>query len=321
MISLAEFRITQKEQTETKGEFEISPLPTGYGHTLGNMIRRVLETSIPGSAVTAVKIDGVQHEYSTLAGLSDDVLTVVLAFKNIIFISKVEEPVKLEIDVKGKDGQVVEVKASDIKANSDVEIINKDYVITKLTGSKTRFKAEITVERGVGYQLPDEAVRQEVGVLPVDAIFSPVKLVSYSVTQTRVGQQTDLDKVNITITTNGSIAPSDALGIAANLLQEMATNLSENANEMVTGNSLMSVPTVSTPSASQIGQNATDKKLLVSELNLSTRLTNALVRAGFDDLSKLEGFTEEEVANIRGMGEKSLVELFDALKKNGVNLI
>ncbi|MCA9386808.1 DNA-directed RNA polymerase subunit alpha [Candidatus Dojkabacteria bacterium] len=321
MISLSEFTIKKTEEKDDSAVFEIGPLPTGYGHTLGNTLKRVLTSSIPGAAITAVKINGVQHEYSTLSGISDDILNVLLSLKNVVFLTKTEEPVTLNLKSQGAKKGVVEVKASDIEKNSDIEVVNKDYVITKITDEKTKLDMEIRVERGVGYRLPDENVRAEIGMLPVDAIFSPVKLVRIEVVPTRVGQQTDLDQLNLFVKTNGSLTPSDALNIASNILDEMAANFVKETKDMISGKVITTLPTESTEEEVTEEEDTEASPILVADLNLSTRLTNALLRAGFDDLRKLEGFTEEEAANIRGMGEKSLEELFKVLKKNGINLI
>ncbi|MCA9380878.1 DNA-directed RNA polymerase subunit alpha [Candidatus Dojkabacteria bacterium] len=321
MISLREFTINKTEEKDNSAVFQIGPLPTGYGHTLGNILKRVLTSSIPGAAITAVKINGVQHEYSTLAGVSDDILSVLLSLKNVVFLTKTEEPVTLTLKSQGAKKGVVEVKAGDIEKSSDIEVINKDYVITKITDEKTKLDMEIRVERGVGYRLPDEHVRAEVGMLPVDAIFSPVKLVKLEIVPTRVGQQTDLDQLNLFVHTNGSLTPSDALNIASNILDEMASNFVKETKDMISGKVITSLPTESTEEETTEEEDTETAPILVADLNLSTRLTNALLRAGFDDLRKLEGFTEEEAANIRGMGEKSLEELFKVLKKNGINLI
>lgn len=321
MISINNFKIAKVNESVNQADFEIGPLPQGYGITLGNILRRVLLSSIPGSAITSVKIDGADHEYSTLSGIKDDVLTILLSLKNVIFHSKSDEPVILEIDVKGKN-EPVEVKAGDIVENSDVEVINKDYVITTLTSAKARFKAKLVIERGVGYKLPKEEVRQEVGMLPVDAIFSPVKLVKHNVVPTRVGNLTELDQVNISVTTNGAITPADSMNIASNILLEMAQNFVQQTKDMTSGRVVNKPVIVSSGVQSDVNESVdSSNKLVVAEMGLSTRLTNALLRSGFDDLNKLNGFAQEEVANIRGMGEKSLVELLEVLKKNSIKLI
>lgn len=320
MISLDQFVIKKTSDDGKTAAFEIGPLPKGFGNTLANTVRRILLSSVPGSAITAVQLEGVQHEYSTLDSVSDDVLAILLSLKNIVVVSKTIDPVVLEIDVKGKDGEVVEVKAGDIKKNSNVDVINPEYVITKLTGKKGHFKAKITVERGEGYAFPNEELRKELGVLPVDALFSPVKLVDYSITPTRVGQHTDLDQINLTVRTNGAVTPVEAMHVASDILKRMSLHLNKNTEQMLTGKEISL--TVETKRADVKETKKEDKDpIKVLDLNLSTRLTNALLRSNYDDLRKLEGLTEEEVANIRGMGSKSFAELLDIVKKYGIKLV
>lgn len=321
MISLKEFSITKISDANNASEFVISPLPAGYGQTLGNNLRRVLLSSIPGTAITAVKINNANHEYTTLTGLSDDVLQIILSLKNVVLNSKIDEPVVLTLKAKGKAGEVVNVTAGDIEKNADVEVINPDYVITKLSDEKANIEMSITVKRGIGYSLPNEEVREEVSVLPVDAIFSPIKSVKFAVEPTRVGEEVELDKLVLTIKTDGSLTPSDAISISSNILLEMSQNFVEQTKDMISGKVVTTLPTKELVNNKKEDVQSDKEPILINDLNLSTRLTNALVRAGFDDLRKLDGFTEEEVANIRGMGEKSLVELLDILKKYEVKLI
>ncbi|BCX13493.1 MAG: DNA-directed RNA polymerase subunit alpha [Candidatus Dojkabacteria bacterium] len=319
MIDLKQFTINRTSETNDRGQFEIGPLPQGYGHTLGNILRRVLLTSIPGTAITAVKVNGVLHEYSTVDGVSDDVLALLLSVKNIVLVSKTHDTVVLKLKAKGSKDGVVEVKAGDIEKNSDVEIINPDYVITKLTGPDATLELELVVNRGVGYHLPDGEVRKEIGMLPLDANFSPVLNVSYEVVQTRVGQETELDQLNLNIVTNGAVTPIEALHVASDILNEMTSHLVEAASALLKGNEVSLVVGKASTNKQDKEKNSTPLK--VTDLDLSTRLVNALVRSGFDDLRKLEGMTEEEVANIRGMGEKSFRELIEVLKKHNINLI
>ena len=322
MVALNQFSIKKVEESGNITTFAIAPLPKGYGHTLAVYLRRILLSSIPGSAITAVKIDGVQHEYSTLAGVSDDILAVALAFKNVVLVSKSLEPVVLDIDVKGKDGEVVEVKAGDIQVNADVEIINPEYVITKLTNAKSRFKAQITVKRGIGFAVGDETARKELGMLPVDANFSPVKLVNYTITQTRVGQDTELDQLNLVVETNGAVTSIESLHVAADILKELTNHLSDLTEQMLSGNEVTVALNQKQKLAQTVSSQSVAKpELRVNDLNLSTRLTNALVKSGYDDLNKLEGLTEEELSNIRGMGSKSFTELLDILKKHSIKLV
>lgn len=322
MISLNQFGIKKVSEKNNIGTFEIGPLPKGYGHTLAVYLRRILLSSIPGSAITAVKIDGVQHEYSTLAGVSDDILALVLALKNIVLVSKSLEPVVVEIDVKGKDGEVIEVKAGDIQKNADVEVINPEYVITKLTNAKSKFKAQLTVQRGISYIYGDETTRKELGMLPVDANFSPVKLVNYTISQARVGQETELDQLNLVIETNGAVSPVESLHVAADVLNQVTSHLASLTEKMLSGDEVTVELNQKQKAAQTVhSQSVTKPELKVSDLNLSTRLTNSLLKSGYDDLNKLEGLTEEELSNIRGMGSKSFTELLDILKKHSIKLV
>lgn len=324
MISLNKFKVSKVSGKGNSSTFSIGPLPKGYGNTLGNSLRRVLLSSIPGSAVTAVKLDGVQHEYSTIEGVSDDVLAIILSLKNVVVNLKTLESQTLEINVKGKEGTVTEVKASDIEKNSNVEIINPNYVITTLTGAKSKLKAEITVERGTGFKVGDNNLRKEIGVLPVDANFSPVKLVTFNVLPARVGQETELDQLEIEIVTDGSVSSVEALNIASDLFTELTNTLKMESENLLKGGEIaisLNEQQKLEESKKSFVSNVVKPSLKVEELNLSTRLVNALLKAGYTDLNVFDGMTEEEAANIRGMGSKSLTELFDVLRKHGVKLI
>lgn len=325
MISLNEFAVKKVSEKDNSVTFAVGPLPKGYGHTLGNFLRRILLSSIPGSAITAVKIDGVQHEYSTMSGVPDDVLAILLSMKEVVVASKVLEPVTLKIDVKGKDGAVVEVKAGDFEKNSNVDVINPEYVITKLTSGKAKFSAEITVERGVGYSLPKEELRKEISVLPLDASFTPIRLVNYIVTSARVGKETDLDQLELTIETNGSLKAEEALHIASDTINQMTTHFKGLTESLLSGDEV-AVSLNEQQKKTKVRQAMEDEDqaktpIKVVDLNLSTRLTNSLLKSGYDDLRKLEGMTEEELSNIRGMGSKSFIELLDVLKKHNIKLI
>lgn len=318
MIALNEFTITKTNDTGAKATFEIGALPQGYGNTMANFLRRVLLTSIPGTAITSVKIDGAQHEYSTLEGVSDDVLTILLSLKNVVLVSKTHEPVTLKLSAKGKANEVVEVKASDIEKNSDIVVVNPDYVITTLSGAKSNLNAEITVQRGVGYHFANESVRRELGKLPIDANYSPVINVSYEIVPTRVGQHTDLDQLNLTIQTNGAVTPVEALHTASDILNEMTVHLVKNTNGLLSGDEV--TVNLGRKEEKKVEVKTTLEPIKTVDLNLSTRLTNALLRSGYDDLRKIEGMTEEQIANIRGMGDKSYNELISTLKKHQVKI-
>lgn len=321
MITLQQFTIKKEAGDNNSAKFSIGPLPHGYGHTLGTFIRRVLLSSIPGSAITGVKIDGVQHEYSALDGVSDDILALLLSLKNVVLVSKSLEPVTVELNATGKAGEVVEVTAGDIEETNDVTVVNKDYVITKLT-SKTKLNIVLTIQRGVGYVLPNEDVRKEVSVLPLDANFSPVVLVNYLVSQTRVGKETELDQLDLSVETNGAVTPEEALHVAVDSLHQMTTHLIEQSASMLRGDEVtVAVQNEMKKSSIEAIASSDEAPVRVADLNLSTRLSNALLKSNYDDLRKLTGLTEEEVASIRGMGSKSYQELLDVLKKHSIKLV
>mgnify|MGYP001312300853 CR=1 FL=1 len=322
MVSLNQFSIKKIEKGENISTFEVGPLPKGFGNTLGTFIRRTLLSAIPGTAITAIKINGVEHEYSTIEGINDDILTIILSLKNVVLLSKSLDPVTLNINISGKDGKVVDVKAGDFEPNSDVEIINPDYVITKLTSSKAKFNASVTVERGIGYALPNESLRKELSMLPVDANFSPVRLVSYDITPARVGKETELDQLNLTVQTNGSVTPIEAFHIATDALNQVTGHLMNITDDMLSGKEVsVSLSKQQRQMEESVSINSAEAPVRVSDLNLSTRLTNALLKSNYEDLRSLTGLTEEEVANIRGMGSKSFEELLETLKKYEIKLV
>jgi DNA-directed RNA polymerase subunit alpha len=313
MLAINEFKVIKLEDNGNSAVFRVDPLPKGYANTLGTVLRRILLSSIPGAAISSVKFAGVQHEYTTIAGLQDDVLNIVLSLKGVAVKSMSETPVTLRLYKKGKKGEAVVVTAGDIEKHALVEIANPDMVITTLADEKAEIDAEITVAQGVGYSLPNEQLREEVGVIPVDAIFSPVTLVAVDAKNTRVGQQTDLDALEIRINTNGTLTPAAALGKAADIMQDMAQHLVGVLADVG------AEPRVAT--ASKAKPVKEQKSLEITSLGLSTRLANALVNAGFRDLTDLDGLTEEEVRNLKGMGDKTFTELVEVLGANGIKLV
>jgi len=326
----------ENQKSENEATFIIGPLPRGYGDTFGVVLRRVLLSSIPGAAITGIKIDGVMHEFSTLSGVSDDVLRIILSLKGIIVKLKSLEKQTIEIDIKGKDGESIPVRAADFKHNTFVEILNPEYTITHITGNKNKFKAQLTIERGIGYKQTTVEERTEIGYIPIDANFSPVKLVTYNVAKTRVGQDSSYDQLNITIKTNGSITPTEALYISVDSLkenfvyfdsvcknltsgQEVAIKLNEESKQYQY-NQIMDNKQDNT--LYKISKRKSDKEsILIKDLDLSTRLNNILTKAGFSDLYQFEGMTEEEIVNIRGLGAKSFDELMDVLKQYSIKII
>lgn len=308
MISLDKFNVSVVKDEDKYSHIEVGPLPKGYGHTIANSLRRILLSSIPGAAVIGVKIDGVKHEYTTLSGVKDDVLSLVLNLKNLAVINHSEETQVLKLDVKGKG----EVKASDIELTGEVEIKNTDLVITNLADDKSKLKAEIYVGSGVGYALPDDNLRKEIGFIPLDSVYSPVSRVQTKIVPARVGQNTDLDKIEFHIYTDSTITGVDALLKSAEIYDEIANRLVDQLG----GDSLLAEEMIK----QEEPEEEEKPKILVAELGLSTRLTNSLLNSGITDLNDLEGRSMDEVVDFKGMGKKSLSELIEIMQEHDLKL-
>jgi len=292
------------------GKFFAAPFERGYGVTLGNSLRRVLLSSIEGSAVTTVKIAGVQHEFSTIAGVLEDVPEIILNIKNLVLNShsKIPKTIYIKRDTKG------EVKAKDIETDETIEIINPDLHIATLT-KDTKFHIEMEVAKGRGY-VPSELNKKEdsaIGTIPIDSIFTPVKKVNFSVENTRVGQRTDYDKLNLEIWTNGAITPKDALLYASNILQrhlDVFVNFGQLPEEVE-----------EEPEMTREETALYEKfRLPVSELELSVRSSNCLREAGIKSIADLVKKTEEEMLGFKNFGKKSLSEIKELLSDMNLTL-
>jgi DNA-directed RNA polymerase subunit alpha len=304
-----EIALEEATSTETFARFTVEPLERGFGNTIGNSIRRTLLSSIQGAAVTAVKIDNVLHEFSTIKGVKEDVTNIVLNLKQLIVKMHCDEPKFLVVDVNKKG----EVTAADITENAEIEILNKDLLIATCT-EKTKLKMEILVGHGRGY-VPAEMHKlddYEIGLIPIDANFSPVVRVDYTVKNTRVGQRTDYDSLTLDIATNGSVSPEDSLGYAAKLLKD---------------HMLLFIHFEEEP-AEEIEEEVDEelekvKELLnrsVEELELSVRSSNCLKAANIKTLGELVQKTEADMLKYRNFGRKSLKEIVDILNGMGLHL-
>lgn len=299
--------VSVQHKDDFSGEFIIEPLERGFGHTLGNSIRRVLLSSIEGVGITRVRIDGIMHEFSTLDGMKEDILEFITNLKGVVFRMESDEPVILKLEKKGP----ATVKASDISLTSDVEIINPDEYICTLT-KKGKLNAEIRVEKGKGYRTAEEnAVEGEpIGVIPIDTIFSPVKLVQFKVEDTRVGQMTNFDRLSIDIKTNGSVKPEDALSQASKIINDymsLLIDLSERANK-------------DEPIFEEVEEEDKSKEYpSIEELELSVRAYNCLKREGINTVDKLMEYSEDELMDIRNFGQKSFQEVKDKMKELGLS--
>ncbi len=296
----------ERSEDNTYAKFVIEPLERGYGITLGNSLRRILLSSLPGSAVTSVKIEGVLHEFSTIPGVLEDVTEIILNIKSLALKGYTDEPRVLRLEVEGERVVV----AGDIITGPDVEILNPDLKIATLDKDGRLFM-EMTVERSRGYvsaeknKKPDHAI----GVIPVDSIFTPIYKVNYAVEDTRVGMMTDFDKLTLEVWSNGSITPKEATSLAAKILSEhlrLFIGLTDNL-----GNVEIMV---------EKEEEAKDKilEMTIEELDLSVRSYNCLKRAGINSVEELTQRTEEDMIKVRNLGRKSLEEVENKLRELGL---
>ena len=318
MEAFKDIKVTIKEESGDYGLYEISPLPTGYGHTLGNALRRILYSSIKGTGITSVKINGVEHEYSTIKGVKEDVVDIILNLKQVKFRTSGDEKVTCKLSAKGKK----EVLASDFKVSGDLEVVNKDLLIATLTDESSVLEMEVTIESGVGYFDNKENERDEYGFIPLDCDFSPIEKVSLNIANTRKGQETDLDAVLIGVKTDGSIEPKTALLDSSKILQEFAGKVmvsmgmsKKEVEELAeAANTVEEEESVSVSSDDEIGS------WKVEDLPISKRSKTGLLAGGFNTVADLRNTTETELLNLPGFGNKSLNEVLELLNQYGVNI-
>ncbi|HUS60387.1 MAG TPA: DNA-directed RNA polymerase subunit alpha [Nevskiaceae bacterium] len=297
------FQVKKEKETNDFGQFIIEPLEQGYGDTLGNALRRVLLTSLPGAAITQVKVSGVRHKFSTLAGLKEDIIELILNIKQIRVRYEGEKAIRLRLEKSGPG----EVKAGDIKTPAQVEIVNKDQVLANLADRKAKLKVEFQVETGVGYLPAEERKTEKIGVILVDAAFGPIKRVNYRVEATRVGGRANLDRLILEITTDGTIKPSQALKKAAKTLVAFFNQIVEPKKLKVKKEK---VKTISSEAM----------KLTVEEIELPTRIVNALRKGGYGTVSDLSAAHPADLAKVKNLGEKSIKIIGVVLAKKGIEL-
>ena len=310
MIEIEKPKIECVEISEDNsyGKFVVEPLERGYGITLGNSLRRILLSSLPGVAVVSIKIDGVLHEFSTIPGVVEDVTEIILNIKELSLKLYSEGQKIVYIDAEGEGP----VKAGDIKADADVEILNPDLHIATLNGD-SRFYMELVINKGRGY-VPAEKNKQPgqpIGIIPVDSIYTPVRKVNYAVENTRVGQVTDYDKLTMEVWTNGSIKPDEAISLGAKILSEhlnLFIDLSDKARH----------------AEIMVEKEETKKEkvleMTIEELDLSVRSYNCLKRAGINTVEDLTNKTEDDMMKVRNLGRKSLEEVLQKLQALGLSL-
>jgi len=306
MLDIAPPRFRVEEEENRRGLFVAEPLPRGLGHTLGNSLRRVMLSGLTGAAVTKVRIEGVSHEFSTIPGVKEDVVDIILNLKALKFKLERDEPMELEV-IKQDPG---EVTATDIQLKADLEILDPDaYIASVSEGGNLEMR--LTVERGQGYRRAEKnkSDADPIGVIAVDSIFSPVQRVNYTVSETRAGARTDLDSLSMEVFTDGRIAPRDAL-------QEAARQLTEILGLFTDGYEGASRP----EARSRVGRPVITDERPVEDLELTVRSYNCLKREGVDTIGQLATMTEEELMNIRNLGMKSVDEIRSKLTEYGYEL-
>ncbi len=306
MFIVARPEITEEVVSPTRSRFTIEPLEPGFGYTVGNSLRRTLLSSIPGAAVSSVRIDGVLHEFSTIPKVTEDVTDIILNLKELVVRSELDEPTAVALKAKGPG----EVTAGDIAPPAGVEVLNPDLHIATLAKGAS-LDMEVSVERGVGYRMADKnkKARDPIGVIPIDSIFSPVRKVSYAVENTRVEQMTDRDRLILDVETDGSITAREALASAGGTLLELVTlfsDLAEAASVAVGPADDDEVPG--------------DYTITIEELNLSVRSYNCLKREGINAVGDLVLKSESELMDIRNFGQKSIDEVKAKLEELGLGL-
>ena len=295
------------EEEGNRQRFAVGPLDPGFGHTLGNSLRRTLLSSIPGAAITQVRFDDALHEFDTIPGVVEDVTDIILNLKDIVLVSHSDEPVTLRLDVRGP----ADITAGDIQLTSDVEILNPELHLATLNKSG-RIAVDITVAKGRGYRSAEANKSSEtIGVIPVDSIFAPVRRVSFDVEPTRVEQSTEYDRLVIDIETDGSISPRDALASAGDTLRSLVSLVADMSEE---------------PQGLELGELAVtsaglpDLDLPIEDLDLSERPRNCLKRAQVNSVGELVQKTEDDLLAITNFGQKSLDEVIAKLDERGLSL-
>jgi len=305
-------RIVHEEVDEQRGRFTIEPLDRGFGYTFGNSLRRVLLSSLEGAAVTSVKLEGVAHEFTTLPGVKEDVTDIILSLKSLICRLHGESP---EIEVRLNRKGPGKVTASDIEAPADLEILNPDLQIATLS-DKGKLELTMTIGRGRGY-VPGELNRgpeHTIGVIPIDSIFSPVRRVSYDVEAARVGQRTDYDKLNLDVTTDGSIDPREAIAQAAEILIRQLAIFTDIEKIEGFGEAAAEAAPAEAPLAHGM------ENFPIEELELGVRSYNCLKRVGIETIGDLVVKSENELAAIPNFGKKSIEEVKETLATHGLHL-
>ncbi|MCP1146444.1 DNA-directed RNA polymerase subunit alpha [Lysinibacillus endophyticus] len=310
MIEIEKPKIETVEISEDSkyGKFVVEPLERGYGNTLGNSLRRILLSSLPGAAVTSIQIDGVLHEFSTVEGVVEDVASIILNIKKLALKIYSDEEKVIEIDVKGE----ATVTAADITHDSDVEILNPDLHIAQIA-KNGHLRMRMYARRGRGYTPADQNKREDlsIGVIPIDSIYTPVSRVNFQVENTRVGQNSDFDKLSLDVWTDGSIGPKEAISLGAKILTEHLNIFVGLTNEAQTAEIMVE---------KEEDQKEKVLEMTIEELDLSVRSYNCLKRAGINTVLELANKSEDDMMKVRNLGRKSLEEVKAKLEELGLGL-
>jgi len=299
-------KVETKETTAIFGRYQIEPLEPGFGTTLGNALRRVLLSSLPGAAITSIRIESVYHEFSDIPYVKEDTTELILNLKQVRVRSFTDRPVQMRIEARGA-GQVT---AADIITSPDVEVVNPELHIATLDSPEAHFSMELTVERGKGYQIGDHREGLPIGVVPIDAIFTPIRKVNFAVENTRVGQVTDYERLLVDVWTDGTIAPDDAMSQAANILVRHLSLFTELVSKQIGRTEKAAVGAVAIPQRLY--------EMPIEDLNLSVRAYNCLKRAGITKVGQVLEMSEDDLLGVRNFGHKSLDELRERLAVHGL---
>ncbi|MBI5414781.1 DNA-directed RNA polymerase subunit alpha [Candidatus Peregrinibacteria bacterium] len=301
---------------DSRGQFTLSPLPSGFGHTVGNSLRRVLLSSIPGAGITAIKVKGATHEYASLPGMKDTVLDLILNLKQVHFKKHTSEMEIVTLEKKGTGP----VTAKDIKTSSDIDILNPDQVITTLEGKNSALSLEIRIEKGVGYLPVKDRLKNEEDAewILVDAAFSPVLAVKYEVASTRVGEMTNLDKLEIEIKTDGSLSPEECVRFSAELLKNYFSIFTAQKEDLVEPDFIADFS--KTKPAEAIEEGPSETYTPIEILNLSPRTLNALINGDIGSIEELTQCSLAKLSTLRGFGKKAQDEVIAALENRGLSL-
>lgn len=300
------FDIREEDARNDYAKLIISPLPNGFGHTLGNSLRRVLLTSLQGAAIVSARIAGVKHQFTTLKGMSEDIVDFVLNLKKVRIAYKGEKPTTATLEIVADKS--MEVKASEIKADASVRIVNPDFILAHLNAG-TKLEAKLEIASGYGYSEASERATGEIGLIPLDASFSPVIRVNYKVEETRVGRITNYDKLVMEIWTDGTVSPREALASAADQLVSFFRQI------------INPVQAHSNPVDEVKEDLGAVGKLSVEEIGLPTRVANALIKTGYETVEDLLKTKKSELAKVRNLGEKSVKIIEAALKEKNLTIL